>query len=985
MPKQESRNTMSLFKWIWQSYLRTALIPLFVVELVFIGIYFTANHWSQQEMVAHLEQQVTIELRQIAGKEAAVIRQQLINVSNATAFYCRQMAKALATPAALSAADAGRLAYSPKGVYYTRHDRPEGGAAIFYSGYVPVRERERDKVARVLTAQGLMKDIKACQPLTASIYLNTFDSLNIIYPYFDVLSQYTPQMNIPSYNFYYEADAKHNPQRQIRWTGVYLDPAGHGWMTSAISPVYNGDFLEGVVGIDVTVSTIIDRILKLSLPYRGYGILIGKDGNILALPQKGEADWGLDELTVHHYDEAILKDTFKPDKFNLYKRKSLKNLADKVTARNDGFALAMLKGRSQVVSWATIPETGWKLLLIVPEINVYGQVQRLSRELFQIGALMIVGLVVFYCIFFFILSGKARKMSLSISQPLVEINGIAQRIGDGHYEQAEPDLSVLELRETAGFLVKMGRQLGVANQDLLEVQERLKKREADLQALVNSIDDVILEVDEAGGLINVWSKGNDMLAKAYLDSSITEPGQLFDPETAIMYETALKEVVATATSKSVEYQLETHRGFRWFQARLSLKDLRTRTVVVSARDITNRKEMEQSLVTAKEEAEKANQAKSQFLSSMSHELRTPLNAVLGFAQILEMDPEAPLNVSQGQSVKEILKAGNHLLVLINEVLDLAKIESGKLTLSIEPVQIAPVMAETLALITPMAEKYQVKVHLRNAECQRGFVAGDRTRIKQVLLNLLTNAIKYNNPDGEVTFYCEKKDEMVRFNVLDTGSGIAEADLRSIFKPFHRLSNRERIVEGTGIGLTVAQQLVELMDGRIGVESQLGQGSHFWVEFPWTEMACSLPRVPERTPEEQETNDTGPVRRVLYIEDNPANLSLVERILGHLPQVKMDSAASGELCLDLARAQRPDLILLDINLPGIDGYEVLRRLREDEETRNIPVIALSANAMPRDIEKGKAAGFTDYIVKPIDVPAFLEKIASYFHTLDQEAS
>lgn len=854
MKQKAPGNPISLFKWIWQSYLRTAIIPLIMVELVFIGIYFVSNNWSQKEMVDLLRAEVQKELQHIAGRESVVIQQQINGVSNTTEMFARQMKKALAAPASISPEDAGRMTYSPEGVYYTRRDRKDGGAAVFYSGAVPVGAAERDKVGRVLTLQRLMKDIEQSNPLIESLYLNTFDSLNIIYPYFDVISQYPPLMDIPAYNFYYEADARHNPERRVKWTDAYLDPAGHGWMASAIAPVYSGDFLEGVVGIDVTINTITNQILNLDIPWQGYGILIGKDGTILALPEKGEEDWGLNELTDHHYSEAIMKDTFKPDQFNLYKRKDLASLSGQIAGGDNGFSGIRLNGEPQVASWATVPETGWKLLIIVSEKNIYAKVDQMKNKLFRIGFFMIAGLIFFYCIFFCILYWKSRRMSYDISRPLIEINNIVQRIGAGDYCQKEPDLHVKELRETASNLVDMGQQLGAANEKLLEAQTILK--------------------------------------------------------------------------------------------------------------------------AAKEEAEKASMAKSKFLSSMSHELRTPLNTVLGFARLLEVDSSAPLNESQGENVKEILKAGSHLLVLINEVLDLARVESGKLTLSIEPVQVKSVVDETLALIKPIADKTNIDVVCHLPDCGERFVAADRTRLKQVLLNLLSNAVKYNRDHGKVIVSCEKIDQDIRFNIIDKGYGIPESELSAVFEPFHRLTEANSTVEGTGIGLTVAKQLIELMGGSIGVESREGEGSHFWIDLPSLEGT--------RRPEDERSSYAGEwdneagstLKSILYVEDNPSNLALVERVLSRCPVIKMFAAANGELGIDLARACRPDLILLDINLPGIDGYEVQRRLRECDETRGIPVIAISAGAMAKDIEKGMSAGFAEYITKPIDIHKFLGTITKY---------
>ncbi len=976
MNGQEKKRPASLFKWIWHSYLKTALIPLVLVELVFIAIYFFTSNWSQQEMVNLLKEEVQIELQEIARRESSVIQEQLKSIANTTAMYAEQTAKALQTPAAMSSDDEKRLAYSPEGVYYTTKDKEEGGAAIFFSGIIPIGADEREKVTKVLETQELMKDILHSQPLAASIYLNTYDSLNIIYPYFDVISQYAPLMNIPTFNFYYEADDVHNPQREVKWTEAYLDPAGHGWMASAIAPVYTGDFLEGVVGIDVTVNTITNQILKLDIPWHGYGVLVGRDGMILALPESGEKDWGLSELTDHHYSEAITKNTFKPDQFNLYKRQELTDVAKQIQTNKTGFVPVTLGGVPQVISWSTVPETGWKLLILVTEQNIYSKVNQMSAELFRIGTYMIAGLILFYCIFLFVLYRRSFTMSKSISQPLLAINHMVKKIGEGQYYQQEPSFHVKELQESASLLVNMGKELGSTNESLLATQSALKKKETDLLALVSSIDDVILEVDENGVFQNIWANDYSILhipADKVIGSSVYD---VMEQEIAEIHSTVIRRVIQSGEAETIEYSLAVPKGMRWFQARIARIANEDRTASVSARDITERIVMENSLITAKEEAEKASKAKSEFLSNMSHELRTPLNAVLGFAQLLEIDPTSPLNQSQKESVKEILKAGNHLLVLINEVLDLAKIESGKLTISIEPVEIAPLMEETTSLMRPLAEKNQIKMTVISIECIQEFVAADRTRLKQVLLNIISNAIKYNRENGEVILNCEKKGGFIRFNVVDKGYGIPDSEFENIFNPFSRLKTTSNLVEGTGIGLSVAKQLVELMHGKIGVESEENVGSHFWIDIPSVEKDPRFMPSSKLLPNDMHQKGCDSSRKVVYVEDNPANLNLVAGILSHCSNITMIFAATGELGIDLARAHQPHLILMDINLPGIDGFEVLKRLSLYEETKNIPVIAISANAMPKDIEKCLKAGFSEYVTKPIQVTKFLHVLSQY---------
>ena len=379
------------------------------------------------------------------------------------------------------------------------------------------------------------------------------------------------------------------------------------------------------------------------------------------------------------------------------------------------------------------------------------------------------------------------------------------------------------------------------------------------------------------------------------------------------------------------------------------------------------------LSAAKEAAETANRAKSDFLSSMSHELRTPMNAIIGFAQMLEYDGD--LNADQHDSVHEILKASRHLLDLINEVLDLARIESGRIELALEATDVAAVVDDCRHLVEPLAAPCGITLLI---DVPAGtWVTADRVRLKQALLNLLSNAVKYNRAQGRIHLVVQTRQSergaRTRIGVADTGIGIAAERLNEVFQPFTRLLGEQSEIEGTGIGLTITKRLIELMGGEIGAESEVGAGSRFWVE---------LPNASVQRPDDHSNVSPGAgtqvlpasdERRVLCIDDNPSNLKLMTQILGRRADLRLLAAHAPQLGIDLALAHRPHLILLDINMPGMDGYEVLAVLQRDPVTNRIPVIAITANALVSDIERGRAAGFRDDITKPIDVTAFLRVV------------
>ena len=386
-------------------------------------------------------------------------------------------------------------------------------------------------------------------------------------------------------------------------------------------------------------------------------------------------------------------------------------------------------------------------------------------------------------------------------------------------------------------------------------------------------------------------------------------------------------------------------------------------------DITERRTAEENVRLAKLEAERANRAKSEFLSRMSHDLRTPLNAVLGFAQVLEMDPLLP---EQAGSVRQILKGGRHLLGLINEVLDIARIESGHLSLSPEPVDVADIVQQSAELIRPLASARGIAVRTDAAGVIGCHARADRQRLKQILLNLLGNAVKYNRDGGTVTITCARvAQDRVRMNVTDTGAGIPPEKLALLFQPFERLGAEESAIEGTGLGLAVSKGLANAMGGRIDVWSEVDRGTTFSLELAEAAAVDAANAPPEPAARELSRGDASGT--ILYIEDNRSNVRLVQRLLGKRRAVALVTAERGDEGLELAKRERPDLILLDLHLPDMSGEEVLRRLWSDPVTRPLPVAVLSADATPAQRQRLLASGAVAYLTKPLDITHLLRLI------------
>jgi PAS domain S-box-containing protein len=537
-----------------------------------------------------------------------------------------------------------------------------------------------------------------------------------------------------------------------------------------------------------------------------------------------------------------------------------------------------------------------------------------------------------------------------------------------------------------------------------QAEAALLKAGALQNAIFNSANFSSIATD-AKGVIQIFNVGAERMlgySAAEVMNKIT-PADISDPKEVIARAEALSQELGTPiapgfdalvfkASRGIEdiYELTYIRkdGSR-FPAVVSVTALRDPQEAIIGylligTDNTARKRIEEErtlldqalqdknaeLMSAKIAAEKANLAKSEFLSSMSHELRSPLNAILGFAQLMDSETPPP-TAPQKMSIDQILHAGWYLLELINEILDLAVIESGKLSFSEEPVSLADIMLDCQAMIEPQGARRGLKMTFPRFD-NPAFVRADRIRLKQVLINILSNAIKYNRPEGTVIVDCVTTTPgRIRINVRDTGHGLPPDKVRQLFQPFNRLGQEQGGEEGTGIGLVMSKLLVELMGGSIGVESMVGVGSRFWCELN----SVAAPQFAE------EKADIGalvkvpirldmPPRTLLYVEDNPANLSLVEQLIARRPDLRLLSAGNGGLGIELARERQPDVILMDINLPGISGIQALKVLREDPATAHIPVVAISANAMLGDIKKGLDAGFFRYLTKPINVTEFM---------------
>jgi PAS domain S-box-containing protein len=510
--------------------------------------------------------------------------------------------------------------------------------------------------------------------------------------------------------------------------------------------------------------------------------------------------------------------------------------------------------------------------------------------------------------------------------------------------------------------------------DLALERVRVANRDAELAAVVDASGDAIISTG-LDGTIRSWNPAAAATYDRPAGEAVGQPFTIVVPGDRSGEASDLLRRVAQGERVSLESWHLRHDG-QPFSVSLTAAPLRSGAgevlgMSVVARDSTQRKQAEQALREAKEEADRANQAKSEYLSRMSHELRTPLNAILGFAQLLELDDLAD---EQRENLAHILSGARHLLALINEVLDIAAIEAGRLSLSLEPVALADVAAETVSLIRPLADQHSIVMVGPDVSCAT-HVLGDRQRLKQVLLNLLSNAVKYNREGGSVHLACEPvAGQRLRIKVTDTGLGIPPESVERLFVPFERVGSEHSAIEGTGLGLPLSKRLAEAMGGTLDLASTPQQGSTFWVELPLVEGPVQQDErrsQVEAPPATEPAEPSGPTLTVLYIEDNLSNLRLVERVLSRRPGVRLISAMRPQLGLDLAADHHPDLVLLDLHLPDMPGEAVLRRLQASPRTAGIPVVILSADARPGLVQRLLEQGARGFLTKPLDVKELLE--------------
>ncbi len=747
--KMSKTATQPLSTIVFREFFKAALMPLLFIELALVLLYFTINAYNHNKSVSTLENESIDHLEEIVGAEAKIFSQELRSISEIMRIVQGETDVFFAELEDITVPEASYSGYSfaDNGVYYKTHDT--GGGSLYYSTVGNVGDKEKKKAIAGEQLDDVFRLATQANNNIVAVYLNTFDSMNRYYPFIDdVYSQYLPDMDIPKFNFYYLADREHNPSREMVWTETYLDPAGQGWMMSCIAPVYNDDFLEGVVGIDITIDVFLQNILNMKLPWGAQAFLVDAKGTIMAMPEAVEQLFGLTELRTHVYEQQVAQDTFKPETFNLLKT-TIPGVAEtisRILAANQSVEELNLSSGQYLLAHATERESGWKLMVVADKQAILEPITTMEKQAKRIGYAAVCGMFLFYVMFIFYLLFNARRIAAQISSPVAAIAERSTQIAGGNYEAPPISSSIEELVTLNGNYTTMVREIQQLNGDL---REEIKR-----------------------------------------------------------------------ANREIEERKQAEKALR---------------------------ASERNLRKAKDKAEAANRAKSAFLGNMSHELRTPLHHIIGFSELLGDEDFGTLNKRQSKYVSHIQTSSQALLTLINDVLDLAGVESMEHDLELSRFELRPLLENSLMLVKEKAIKKGLQLSLQ-ADTLPETVEADEKKLKKILYNLLSNGVKFSPNGGAIQVSAslvncsEVPPEQVlaghagqclKLSVKDNGIGLESGDMQRIFGSFEQVEDsKSRKYEGAGMGLTLTKSYVELHNGYITAESEgKGKGTTFHVVLP----------------------------------------------------------------------------------------------------------------------------------------------------------
>lgn len=914
-------------RWVWNELLRHALVPLLVLEVALLGCYLVL-HWlvsGQQE--ATRSELVNTQMAQLTHYEA----EHVSLLVNDWRTEVRQLARG-----ALRHLDASvdgtqrerelnRHQRDKNGTFYALNS--DGGAGSYYSSLVPGYLQDLDKVVRLATMDSLMNDMLASRSDLRQIWFSSYDGYFRVEPWSDTYKNFTPGVDLTSYGFYYLADDRNNPTRDAVVTPAYQDPVGGDWLVSTLMPVHRGDFLEGVVGIDVTLDVLVERLESAALPWEGYLVLVSGD-SVLAMPRSGAPDFGT-YAVPRVAPMPLPRDRFLDTAHDQVRSPQMARLLRSISDQPQGVRRMALLSGERLVGWWSVEGTDWRLLAVVDPQQVDSGIEIWNVRFNQLGYVMLVGLIVFFFALLVMMRWRAEAMAATLSESLARLSDMAIRIGRGQPVVRERFL--LQELDQAGEAL---REAALRRDQVeLERAEGARHVEMVMAASGDATWRYDFEHDDLYFHENFFLMlGLPMRTRMHL----ADMDAMMHPEDLVgMLEARWRVMHGESWAEARDVRFRHAQGhWVWVQIRGQItrrdRDGRPLRGTGLALDIQRHKQSLQLLEDARDSATEASQSKSRFFSSFSHEIRTPLNAIMGFTELLS--EESALTREQRRYVDEANHATGQLSALIEDVLQMSSLEAGELPLDCQPMSVGQHLPRIVGQYQPRLMQTGLTLTLA-LEASTTWLIADRRRLDQIMGNLMENAFKYNRAGGWIRIaigqgLSEDGREMGWVEVADGGFGFDPTQADQLFLPFSRLGREDSGIEGTGLGLALSRELARRMDGDITADSVLGEGARFRVWLPLADVS-----VHERIVQTAWSADRVlPVPcRWLVISTRAEDRLRLEVIGSHIDNLEIIAAGSAAKALRLVRDVSPCLVLFghvpDMNVSAL--FAEIQRMPRDQ--------------------------------------------------------